>query len=161
MTFASSAADLPDIEEMRALSGLDFMRKMLAGELSQPPIAQGLNFELEAVEEGRVAFTGAPRFAHLNPMGGVHGGWYGALLDSAMGCAVMTKVPQGSSYSTLEFKVNLCLAIPPDTGIRATGRVLHSGRTTGVADAEIRGIEDDRLYATGSTTCLIRALPEH
>ncbi len=161
MTFATSAADLPDIEEMRALTGLDFMQRMLSGELCQPPIAQGLNFQLEAVEEGRVSFTGTPRFAHLNPMGGVHGGWYGALLDSAMGCAVMTKVPQGSTYSTLEFKVNLCLAIPPDTAVRATGRVLHSGRTTGVADAEIRGIEDDRLYASGSTTCLVRALPEH
>ena len=48
------------------------------------------------VEEGRVVFRGAPDFGTTNPMGTVHGGWYGTLLDSAMACAVMTKVPRGS-----------------------------------------------------------------
>jgi uncharacterized protein (TIGR00369 family) len=161
MSFATSTADLPDIAQMRAMTGLDFMRRMQDGELPQPPIAQAMNFVLTEVSEGRAVFEGTPRFAHLNPMGGVHGGWYGAILDSAMGCALMTKVPQGSTYATLEFKINLCLAVPCDSRMRATGRVDHSGRTTGVASAELRGREDDRLYATASCTCLIRALPEH
>lgn len=34
-------------------------------------------------------------------------------------------------------------------------RGVHSGRSTGVASGELRGIKDDQLYATGSTTCII------
>ncbi len=161
MSFATSAADLPDIEDMRNRTGLAFMEDMRDGVLPLPPIAQGLNYRLDSVEDGTVVFVGTPRFAHLNPLGGVHGGWYGTLLDSCMACAVMTKVPQGSTYTTLEYKVNVCRALPCDTEIRAVGRVAHAGRTTGVATGEIRGTNDDTLYATGSTTCLIIALPEH
>ncbi|EAP78295.1 thioesterase family protein [Roseovarius nubinhibens ISM] len=72
-----------------------------------------------------------------------------------MACAVMTCVPQGSYYTTLEYKVNITRAIPLGTSVRAVGTVSHAGRSTGVASGEIRGIDDDRLYATGSTTCLI------
>ena len=106
-----------------------------------------------------MTFTGTPRFAHTNPMGSLHGGWYGTLLDSCMACAVMTTVPRGSTYTTLEYKINITRALPCDTPIRAIGRVAHAGRSTGVATGEIRGVADDRLYATGSTTCLIMTLP--
>jgi acyl-coenzyme A thioesterase PaaI-like protein len=50
-----------------------------------------MNFRLAEVAHGRAVFRGAPLFDHMNPLGGVHGGWYGTLLDSCMGCAVMTK----------------------------------------------------------------------
>jgi acyl-coenzyme A thioesterase PaaI-like protein len=33
--------------------------------------------------------------------------------------------------------------------------VQHVGRSTGVAAGEIRGVEDGKVYATGSTTCII------
>jgi len=72
---------------------------------------------------------------------------------------VMTKVPCGSTYTTLEYKVNITRALPADTEIVATGTVVHAGRSTGVANGEIRGAKDGRVYATGSTTCLIMALP--
>ncbi|MFO7771785.1 MAG: PaaI family thioesterase, partial [Roseovarius gahaiensis] len=81
-----------------------------------------------------------------------------AILDSCMGCAVMTKVPRGSVYTTLEYKVNITRAIPLGLRVRATGVVDHAGRSTGVASGEIRGIDDGKLYATGSTTCLIMKL---
>ncbi|MGR3473389.1 MAG: PaaI family thioesterase, partial [Sulfitobacter sp.] len=31
-------------------------------------------------------------------------------------------------------------------------------RSTGVAHGEIRGVEDGKLYATGSTTCIVMKL---
>jgi len=159
MTFARSAADLPGEDRIRSMSGREFMDAMLSGDLPAPPIAQGLNYRLDTVEDGRVTFTGTPRFAHANPVGGIHGGWYGTLLDSCMACAVMTRVPRGSMYTTLEYKVNICRALPADTEVRAVGEVSHSGRTTGIAWGEIRCTKTGTLYATGSTTCLIIALP--
>ena len=131
------------------------MQAMLRGEIARPPISGLLNYQIAKVFAGQVAFHGAPEFAHTNPMGGVHGGWYGTLLDSCMACAVMTMVPKGSIYTTLEYKVNLTRSIPLGTAIVATGTVDHAGQTTAVAHGEIRGKDDGKLYATGSTTCLI------
>lgn len=160
MFTAKTPADLPNHAEVLSMSGLDFMQGVLAGTISSPPIAGVLDYRLEAVEPGKVAFRGTPAFAHTNPMGTVHGGWYGTLLDSAMACAVMTTVPQGSVYTTLEYKVNLTRNLPIGTQIIATGWIDHAGRTTGVAHGEIRGAHDGKLYATGSTTCLIMKIAD-
>jgi uncharacterized protein (TIGR00369 family) len=88
-------------------------------------------------------------------MGTLHGGWYGALLDSAMGCAVMTKLAVGTTYTTLEYKVNLIRGIPLGTEVVCIGWTNHAGRSTSVATAEIRDAETDRLYATASSTCIV------
>ncbi len=131
------------------------MQDVINGRLSGPPIGATLGFWPVLAEDGRVVFEGTPEFNTTNPMRGVHGGWYGAILDSCMACAVMTKVPRGSYYTTLEFKINITRAIPLGTKVRAIGTVQHAGRSTGVAMGEVRGLDDDRLYATGSTTCII------
>lgn len=156
--FAASPADLADRDRLLSLSGLAFMEAIRDGHLPNPPIAKLLNFRVDTVEDGRVSFRGTPLFDHSNPMGTVHGGWYGTLLDSAMSCAVMTRVPKGSVYTTLEYKVNLLRSVPLGAEIVAEGVVSHSGRSTGVAEGTIRGLDDGRLYATGSTTCIIMAL---
>jgi uncharacterized protein (TIGR00369 family) len=153
--FASTPDELATREDLLARSGLEFIRAIRDGELPQPPIARTLNYRLTEVEEGRVVFRGTPLFDHLNPLGTVHGGWYGTLLDSAMACAVQTMLPKGSSYTTLEYKVNVIRAIPPGTEILCEGRAQHVGRSTGVATGEIRGAGDGRLHATGSTTCIV------
>lgn len=154
---ATSPDDLPDSETRAGLTGLAFLRNVVAGELPQAPIARLMNIRLVSVSEGEALFEGRPEFDHVNPMGGVHGGWYGTLLDSVLGCAVMTTLPKGRAYTTLEYKVNLVRAIRTGTKVRARGIVSHAGRTTAVATAEIRGADDDRRYATGNKTCLIMA----
>jgi uncharacterized protein (TIGR00369 family) len=153
--FATKPDELATREDVLARSGLEFIRAIRDGELPQPPIARTLNYRLTEVEEGRVVFRGTPLFDHLNPLGTVHGGWYGTLLDSAMACAVQTMLPRGSSYTTLEYKVNVIRAIPTGTEILCEGRAQHVGRSTGIATGEIRGAGDGRLHATGSTTCIV------
>lgn len=159
MTYAAqSPADLLPRETILSMSGMAFMQKLLSGEFAGAPIAGTLGFNLLEVEDGRVRFSGVPEFGAMNPSGAVHGGWYGALLDSALGCAVMTKVPQGSMYTTLEYKVNITRAIPVGMQVHCDAAVDHAGRSTAVAHGDIRGAEDGKLYATGSTTCIIMKL---
>ncbi len=146
---------LPGSDTVLSISGLDFMLEVLDSRIPGPPIADLMNFRLDRVKSGYATFLGAPTFDCLNPMGTVHGGWYGALLDSAMGCAVMTEVPKGSMYTTLEYRVNIIRSIPLEMEVKAEGWVRHAGRSTGVSDGEIRGVKNGRLYATGSTTCMI------
>ena len=153
--FATAPADMPDRDTLFSMSGLEFMQRVVDGTLTQAPIARLMNFHLVEVSHGTAVFHGAPLFEHMNPMGGIHGGWYGTLLDSCMGCAVMTALPEGRAYTTLEYKVNLVRAIPTERNVVATGTVTHAGRSTSVASGEIRDAETNRLYASGTTTCII------
>lgn len=152
---AQGPQDILDTDSLLSMSGLEFMLGMLEGRIARPPITDVLNYYLHLVEPGVVAFRGTPEFRHTNPLGRVHGGWFGTLLDSALGCAVMTRVPRGSWYTTLEYKVNITRAIALGTEVEARAEVDHAGRSTGVASATVHGVEDGRLYATGSTTCII------
>lgn len=137
------------------MTGLEVIQAVIDGKLPPPPIAVHMNIKLVEAEFGRVVFLGAPIPEAMNPMGSVHGGWYGTIMDSAMGCAVHTVVPSGSAYTTLEYKVNITRAAKVGVQLRAVGNVLHSGRSTAVAEATLVGVEDGKIYATASTTCII------
>ena len=154
-SLATSPDKLLSQYEAIKLSGLEFMQKILDGTNPGPPIGGTMGYRLHEVEEGRCIFRGTPEFNVTNPMGTVHGGWYGTLLDSAMACAVMTLVPRGSVYTTLEYKVNILRSIPLGMTVDCIGIADHVGRSTGVSHGEIRGVEDGKLYATGSTTCIV------
>lgn len=152
--YAQNPTDTPSRDTLLSMSGLAFMQATLAGKLPHAAIAALVNAQLFRVEPGTVTFRATAEFAHTNPVGAVHGGWYGTLLDSALGCAVMTVVPQGHWYTTLEYKVNITRALPLGTEIFATASVNHAGRSTATAQGEIR-CHAGRLYATGTTTCII------
>ena len=142
-------------EQVAGRSGLELLQAMLRGELPYPPIARTLDFQLLEVGEGRAVFQGAPGPGHLNPMGGIHGGWYATLLDSALGCAVHTMMPPGRGYTTAELGVNLVRAIGSKAPrVRAEGKVIHCGRQLATAEARLYG-PDGTLYAHGTTTCLV------
>ena len=81
-------------------------------------------------------------------MGGIHGGWYATLLDSALGCAVQTMMPAGRGYTTAELGVNLVKAIShaKTPRIRAEGKIIHCGRQLATAEARIFG-PDGTLYS--------------
>lgn len=137
------------------MDGLSVMRAVLAGELPAPPIAGLLGLELESVAEGRTVFTLEPAAYHYNPFGTVHGGVYATLLDSALGCAVHTTLPAGVGYTSLDLDVRFLRRITTATGlVRATGWVVHRGRSTLLARADLRD-GAGRLLAEGSSSCMI------
>jgi uncharacterized protein (TIGR00369 family) len=148
-------------EDLRRRSGLEFLRAIARGELPSPPIGRTLNFFLLDVEEGRAVFQGTPTFDSMNPIGSIHGGWASTLLDSCMACAIQTTLRAGYAYTTVELKVNLVRALLPETGpVRAEGKVIHAGRQIATSDGKLYGA-DGRLYAHGTTTCVIFPLAEN
>ena len=146
-------------DQIAGLSGLQMMQSMLRGEIPFAAIAQTLDFLLIDVGDGTAIFQGTPGRAHFNPMGTVHGGWFATLLDSALGCAVHTRMPPGRGYTTAELGVNLVKALTPKVQrVRAEGRVIHCGRQLATAEARLVGA-DGTLYAHATTTCLVFDLP--
>ena len=143
------------LDQVKHLSGLEFMQGILEGRFPPAPIMAALKFELVEVEHGRAIFEGEPEFAFYNPIGSVHGGYAATLLDSCMGCAVHTTLAPGQAYTTLEFKINFVRAMSDKTGrVRAEGRVIHPGSRVATAEGNLCDARG-KLLAHATTTCMI------
>ena len=137
-------------------SGLDFLRSVLDGRTPRAPISDTLGFDLVAVEEGSAVFEGKSGTYLCNPMGTVPGGYLTTLLDSALGSAVLSRLPAGTAYTTAQLNVNLIRPVTPDTGtLRATAAAIHVGRSLATAEAQLTGVDDGKLYAHATATCAV------
>jgi uncharacterized protein (TIGR00369 family) len=142
-------------ETLRSVQGLELLQGMIDGRFPAPPIAGLMDFAVTELGTGRAVFTGRPGRQHYNPSGTVHGGFAATLLDSAMGCAVHTLVPQGQGFTTLEIKVNYVRPMFDTTGeVRCEAAVINMGKTVATADGKLLDGKG-RLLAHGTTTCLI------
>jgi uncharacterized protein (TIGR00369 family) len=157
---AGPGPGLARFEDIAGKTGLEVMQAMLHGEIPYAAIAKTLDFTIVEASAGRAVFQGTPLAQHLNPLGTIHGGWIATLLDSALGCAVHTMMPVGSSYTTAELGVNYVKAVTPKVQrVRAEGKVIHCGRQLATAEARVVG-PDGTLYAHATTTCLVFELPK-
>lgn len=137
------------------ISGIEFLRAIVDGKLPQPPISQTMGYRLSEVGEGWARFEIEPGEHLYNPIGMVHGGVASTLLDSTMACAIQSTLPAGTAYTTVELKINLIRAIHADTGkLVAEGRIINVGRKIGIAEGSLKDTAG-KLYAHGTTTCLI------
>ena len=135
-------------------TGLEQLKALIAGE-RRPGIVETLDFEFVEVEEGLAVFEGVPGLAAYNPIGTVHGGYAATLLDSAMGCAVHTRMKAGQGYTTLELSIAYHRALKDTSGpVRAEGRVISLGRRAAFAEGKLFD-KDGALCATSTTTCLV------
>lgn len=148
-----SLAEMP--AKAPGLSGLELLNAIARGEIPGPPIHHVLGIHPVEAEHGRVVFAMDPHEMHYNPMGVVHGGVLSTILDSALGCTVLSTLPAGTAYTTVDLHVTMVRAVTSRTGrIRAEGKIVHNGRTIATADARLVDAEG-RVYAHGVTTCSV------
>src|SRR5215468_7803570 len=115
-------------------SGLEVLLDIQARGRGAVGVGDLLDLSLESVVPGRVRFAlrTAPAFA--NPHGTLHGGITATLLDSAMGCAVLSTLPPGVGYTTVDLSVTYLRPVSTDgRELRADGEVVHVGRTIATA----------------------------
>jgi uncharacterized protein (TIGR00369 family) len=147
------------VDMRRSMSGIDFFRKMLAGDVPHPPMLDLLGIRLVEVEEGRVVFAASVQDRFYNGTGVAHGGFASTLLDTALGCCINSAAPAGKRFTTLELKVNLTRPLTTAANpLRCEGKVIHLGGRTALSEAWIRG-GDGKLYAYGTTTCIVVDAP--
>jgi uncharacterized protein (TIGR00369 family) len=136
-------------------TGLERMQAQLRGDAPYPYIADTMDFFLVDSSFGEAIFQGTPQIKHYNPMGGVHGGWFATIMDSAFGCAVLSTLPADYGFTTTELSLNIVRGANDKTGpLRAIGKILHSGRQLATAEAKIVDV-NGKLYAHGTTTCMV------
>lgn len=142
-------------ELLASMPGLEYLQKMQRGDLPGMPIAKTLGLRLSEVEEGRAVFVSEPRIEHYNAIGTVHAGYTATLLDSCMACAVLSALPKGTGFTTMEFKVSLLRPLTKETGtVRAEGTLMSRGRRGATAEGRLTDAAG-KLLAHATTTCLI------
>jgi uncharacterized protein (TIGR00369 family) len=110
-------------------------------------------------EHGRAVFEGVPSDGFRNPLGTVHGGWMSTILDSALGCAVQSTLKAGQAFTTVDLSVSFVRAVHQSTGkVRCEAKAIHVGGRIATAEARLVDAEG-KLYAHGTTTCLVMPAP--
>jgi uncharacterized protein (TIGR00369 family) len=137
------------------MSGLEFLRAIMDGELPPPPIASLLGFRASKVEVGHVVFEGTPDESVYNPIGTVHGGFVCTLADTVTACAVHSTLPAGAAYTSIDLNVSYTRPVTKDSGsLRAVGTVVKPGRRVAFASAEILDAAG-KVVATATSSCLV------
>jgi uncharacterized protein (TIGR00369 family) len=97
---------------------------------------------LEQVEPGFVEIHLPINPAITQQHGFVHAGAVASIADSACGYAAFTLMPADAGVLAVEFKINLMAPAKGELLI-ARGRVLRSGRTLSVCQAEVVALSED------------------
>jgi len=138
-----------------SMPGIDYLRAMTEGTLPPPPISGLMDFTMVEAEPGRVVFTCRPDESAYNPIGAIHGGLVCTLLDSVLGCALHSTLPQGKGYTSIEIKVNYLKAVRLSSGLlTATGTVVKAGSRVGFTEGVVTDAAG-AVVATASSTLLV------
>ncbi|MDC4631880.1 PaaI family thioesterase [Acinetobacter baumannii] len=136
------------------MTGLEFLQAMIEGHIPPASISKTIPMQPTEISEGSVTFTAQADHNHLNPLGGVHGGFAATVLDSVTGCAVHTMLPAGVGYGTIDLNVKMCRPLPQNQVLIATGKVINLSKNLGISEGKITD-EEGKLYAYATATCMI------
>lgn len=147
-----NAASLALVEARGSLKGIEYLQKVITGEIPQSPFNSMLGIRLVEATEGRVVAECDVRADHFNKGGTGHGGFLSTLCDNACGMALDSVSDEGVSWTTMDLQVRFHKAVRPDaTTLRTVGTVIKAGRQVGVTQAEVRTI-DGALIATATSS---------
>lgn len=122
--------------------------------MTTPPASQLLGWELirEDPEKGEIEIAFHPNASMTNPHGSIQGGFVAAMLDDAMGPALLV----GSQYrfmaSTIDMNVSYLKPVRPGRVI-CVGRVLRLGRAIAFLEAELSD-QDGNLLARATSSAI-------
>ncbi|QIC62068.1 PaaI family thioesterase [Acinetobacter schindleri] len=140
--------------DIKNLSGLQIMQEMSNGNLPMPSMATTIPMKPTLIESGQVTFEVQADQHHLNPLGGVHGGFAATVLDTVTGCAIHTVLEAGAGYGTIDLNIKMCRPIPQNRPLTAIGQIINTSKNLAISEGKIID-EDGKLYAHATATCMI------
>ena len=141
-------------EQTHSLTGLEQAHQLLRTGAGGP-MMQLLNLLVEEIAVGRCVIGAVPEARFENSMGRMHGGFAATLIDTAMGWAVLSKLPARVGFGTIDLGIKYVRKLECNTGkIFTTATVLHAGRTMLTAEAKVADASGV-LYAHGTGTFLV------
>ena len=138
----------------KEMTGLQLLQAMCAGKIPAASISETIPMQPYEVSEGTIHFKAQADSRHLNPLGGVHGGFAATVLDSVTGCAVHSMLEAGVGYGTIDLNIKMCRPIPQNQELIAIGTVINISKNLGISEGKIID-ENGKLYAHATATCMI------
>lgn len=141
--------------DTRTMTGLEFLQASWDGTLPRASIGETIPMTGLELAEGFVKMSARADGRHLNPLGGVHGGFAATVLDSATACAVHTTLDAGTLYSTIDLHIKMLRPLPRDEDLIAEARVTHSSRNIATSEGTLK-TQEGKLLASATATCFIK-----
>jgi uncharacterized protein (TIGR00369 family) len=145
--FASNARD----------SGLEYLRGLANGEIVAPPVAQVLGIVVVKADPGRVRFSMPVKEFFTNHLNFLAGGILSTVIDTALGCAVLSAIEPDKDIVTLDLNVDFVRPVNEASGlITVDAEVVFLGRNRGLATCRATD-SAGRLCAVGKSNCMVRS----
>lgn len=133
-------------------SGLDLVKLWQKGERATPPNCSLLGLRFIDASEGAVTIATHASLWFCTGFGTFYGGVVTALADAAINAALTTTLPPGTTFGTLDLKMNFLRPVNPDgRELVARATVEQRGRTIAVSTARVDDADGKRVaMASGS-----------
>jgi uncharacterized protein (TIGR00369 family) len=142
------------------MSGMEMMRAWQKGELPAAPLSRWIGSGHFDFDEGSFSASFPASQWWTTGGGAFYGGMVALYLDYAMHGAVQTALPAGTSWATLDLKVNFLRPVTPDgSKLRSSARILHRGRTIAVTSAELTDQAGKTIALANASTMLLPGRP--
>ena len=136
------------------MTGIQLLQAMQDGHIPPASISQTIPMQPTMIESGKIQFEVQADERHLNPLGGVHGGFAATVLDTVTGCAIHTLLDAGVGYGTIDLNIKMCRPIPKNKMLFAIGEVINLSKNLGISEGKIVD-HDSKLYAHATATCML------
>jgi uncharacterized protein (TIGR00369 family) len=110
-----------------------------------------LGYRMIEMDGGRSLVTWTPDANLGNPMGFVHGGFVGVMIDDVAGMAVSSVLPDWRAFPTASLHVDFLRGVKVGDTVNCRGIVVRAGRRVTVADTTICD-DGGQLLARGTCT---------
>ena len=139
---------------LKEMTGLQLLQAMADGKIPPASISETIPMKPTEIKHGEITFVVQADNRHLNPLGGVHGGFAATVLDTVTGCAIHTVLEAGIGYGTIDLNIKMCRPIPKNVELTAIGTVLNVSKNLAISEGKIIDSEG-KLYAHATATCMI------
>jgi len=138
---------------LKILQSKEWLAEKLSNLYDSNPYINLLDMQITKLEDGQAQLSmPITTGKHTNLYNIAHGGALASLADTAMGIACATT---GKKVVTLEMNMNFIKGAVPQMEIKAIGKIIHKGKSTMIAEGEIRDGDNTLLVKSRGTFFVI------
>ena len=134
---------------------LQYIKDHFEGKLvtdSRSPAGNWLQFTLDSIEKGKAVISLEVKYDMTNPYRNIHGGMMAAVMDEAIGWAVVS-LDAENHYTSLNLNVDFLYAIKQGERLKAIAEVIRAGKK--IIHVECRVYDMEERLLGKSTSNLI------
>lgn len=139
---------------IKEMTGLEILKAMMHGQIPPASISKIIPMQPKRIERGDVEFSVKADQRHLNPLGGVHGGFAATVLDTVTGCVVHSALEAGVGYGTIDLNIKMCRPIPKNQDLTAIDHLINISKNLAISEGRIMD-NNGKIYAHATATCMI------